>query len=178
MLITNSSYSSLGLFHRSKAAQQQVAMQAVNPELLKENVQDSYVANRIGETTEDPKGMMYTAALTVPTWFAIAKGMDVYANRSRGDFENTVHHKVGQFGDDVTNYVKNSSFGKSSFATSINNGFKSFKGFFKKNFVDRFKITRAFAYTPSKPELPMVIGRLMVWLVCSCLIIRNMVKNL
>ena len=34
-----------------QAAQQQVAMQAVNPELLKENVQDSYVANRIGETT-------------------------------------------------------------------------------------------------------------------------------
>ncbi len=142
-----------------QASQQQVAMQAVNPELLKENVQDSYVANRIGETTEDPKGMLYTAALTVPTWFAIAKGMDVYANKSRGDFENTVHHKVGQFGDDVTNYVKNSSFGKSSFATSINNGFKSFKVFFKKNFVDRFKITRAFAYTPSKPELPMVIGQ-------------------
>lgn len=142
-----------------QAAQQQVAMQAVNPELLKENVQDSYVANRIGETTEDPKGMMYTAALTVPTWFAIAKGMDIYANKSRGEFENTVHHKVGQFGDDVTNYVKNSSFGKSSFATSINNGFKSFKGFLKKNFVDRFKITRAMAYTPSRPELDMVKGQ-------------------
>ena len=142
-----------------QAAQQQVAMQAVNPELLKENVQDSYVANRIGETTEDPKGMMYTAALTVPTWFAIAKGMDVYSKKSRGDFENTVHHKVGQLGDDVTNYVKNSSFGKSSFATSINNGFKSFKGFLKKNFVDRFKITRAMAYTPSRPELDMVKGQ-------------------
>ncbi len=142
-----------------QASQQQVAMQAVNPELLKENVQDSYVANRIGETTEDPKGMLYTAALTVPTWFAIAKGMDVYANKSRGDFENTVHHKVGQFGDDVTNYVKNSSFGKSSFATSINNGFKSFKGFLKKNFVDRFRITRAMAYTPSRPELDMVKGQ-------------------
>ena len=142
-----------------QAAQQQVSMQAVNPELLKENVQDSYVANRIGETTEDPKGMMYTAALTVPTWFAIAKGMDIYSKKSRGDFENTVHHKVGQFGDDVTNYVKNSSFGKSSFATSINNGFKSFKGFLKKNFVDRFKITRAMAYTPSRPELDMVKGQ-------------------
>lgn len=142
-----------------QAAQQQVAMQAVNPELLKENVQDSYVANRIGETTEDPKGMLYTAALTVPTWFAISKGMDVYANKSRGEFESTVHHKVGQFGDDVTNYVKNSSFGKSSFATSINNGFKSFKGFLKKNFVDRFKITRAMAYTPSRPELDMVKGQ-------------------
>ena len=142
-----------------QAAQPQVAMQAVNPELLKENVQDSYVANRIGETAEDPKGMLYTAALTVPTWFAISKGMDYYSNKSRGDFNDTVHHTVGQLGDDVTNYVKNSSFGKSSFANSINNGFKNFKGFLKKNFVDRFRITRAMAYTPSKPELPMVIGQ-------------------
>ena len=142
-----------------QAAQPQVAMQAVNPELLKENVQDSYVANRIGETAEDPKGMLYTAALTVPTWFAISKGMDYYSNKSRGDFNDTVHHSVGQLGDDVTNYVKNSSFGKSSFANSINNGFKNFKGFLKKNFVDRFRITRAMAYTPSKPELPMVIGQ-------------------
>ena len=140
-------------------SQQQVPMQAVNPELLKENVQDSYVANRVSETTEDPKGMMYTAAITVPTWFTISKVMDIYANKSRGDFENTVHHKVGQFGDDVTNYVKNSSFGKSSFATSINNGFKSFKGFLKKNIVDRFRITRAMAYTPSRPELDMVKGQ-------------------
>ncbi len=142
-----------------QAGQPQVAMQAVNPELLKENVQDSYVANRIGETTEDPKGMLYTAALTVPTWFAISKGMDYYANKSRGDFTDTVHHKAGQFGDDVTGYVKNSRFGKSSFAKSVNNGFKNFKGFLKKNFVDRFRITRAMAYTPSKPELPMVIGQ-------------------
>lgn len=142
-----------------QAGQPQVAMQAVNPELLKENVQDSYVANRIGETAEDPKGMLYTAALTVPTWFAISKGMDYYSNKSRGDFNDTVHHTVGQLGDDVTNYVKNSSFGKSSFANSINNGFKNFKGFLKKNFVDRFRITRAMAYTPSKPELPMVIGQ-------------------
>ena len=70
----------------SQPGQQQVAMQAVNPELLKENVQDSYVANRLGETAEDPKGMLYTAALTVPTWFAISKGMDYYAKKSRGDF--------------------------------------------------------------------------------------------
>ena len=143
----------------SQPGQQQVAMQAVNPELLKENVQDSYVANRLGETAEDPKGMLYTAALTVPTWFAISKGMDYYAKKSRGDFDATVHHKVGQFGDDITSYVKNSRFGKSSFANSLNNGFNRFKGFLKKNFVDRFRITRAMAYTPSRPELDMVKGQ-------------------
>ena len=143
----------------SQAGQQQVAMQAVNPELLKENVQDTYVANRLSENADDPKAMLYTAALSVPTWFAISKGMDYYSNKSRGDFEATVHHKVGQFGDDVTGFVKNSSFGKSSFAHSLNNGFKNFKEFLKRNFVDRFRITRAMAYTPSKPELDMVKGQ-------------------
>lgn len=139
--------------------QSEVAMQAVNPELLKQNVQDSYVANRLSENSEDPMANLYTGAIAIPTWFAIAKGMDYYAKKSRGDFENTVHHNVGQFGDDVTSRVKNSRFGRSSFATSINNGFKNFKGFLKKNFVDRFRVTRAFAYTPSRPELDMVKGQ-------------------
>ena len=139
--------------------QSDVAMQAVNPELLKQNVQDSYVANRLSENSEDPKATLYTGAIAVPTWFAIAKGMDYYAKKSRGEFENTAHHTVGQFGDDLTSRVKNSKLGRSSFAASINSGFESFKGFLKKNFVDRFRITRAFAYTPSKPELDMVKGQ-------------------
>lgn len=137
----------------------QVPMQAVNPELLKENIQDSYVANRVSESTDDPKTMLITAGVAVPTWYAISQGMDHYAKKSRGEFEQTLHHKVGQFGDDVTNYVKNSRFGKSSFANSVNNGFGRFKGFLKRNFVDRFRITRAMAYTPSLPELDMVKGQ-------------------
>ncbi len=139
--------------------QPQVPMQAVNPELLKQNVQDTYVANRVSETTDDPKGMLYTAGIGIPAWFAISKGMDIYANKSRGNYENTIHYKVGQFGDDVTSYVKNSSFGKSNFATITNNGFKGIKHFFKQHIIDRFKITRAMTYTSSLPELDMVKGQ-------------------
>lgn len=137
----------------------QVPMQAVNPELLKENIQDSYVANRVSESTDDPKTMLITAGVAVPTWYAISQGMDHYAKKSRGEFEQTLHHKVGQFGDDITGYVKNSRFGKSGFVSSVNNGFKNFNGFLKRNFVDRFRITRAMAYTPSLPELDMVKGQ-------------------
>ncbi len=136
---------------------QQVPMQAVNPELLKQNVQDSYVSNRVSETTDDPKGMLYTGLLAIPSWFAIAKGMDKFAEKTRGDYDKTIYHKIGQFGDDVTSHVKNSAFGKSSFGQSLNNGFKSFKSFVRKNVIDRFKITRAMAYTPSRPENPMVL---------------------
>ncbi len=139
--------------------QQQVAMQAqgVDPELLKQNIQDSYVANRVSETTDDPKGMLYTALLAIPTWFGIAKGMDYFAQKTRNNYEDTIYNKVGQFGDDITSRVKSSSFGKSSFANSLVNGYKNFKKFVKEGIVDRFKITRAFAYTPSRPENHMVL---------------------
>lgn len=137
----------------------QIAMQSsINPELLKENIQDTYVANRVAETTDDPKAMLATAGIAVPAWFTISQGMDVYAKKSRGNFEDTIHHKIGQFGDDAVSRFQNSSIGKSSAVASVNKGFGKFKAFLKKNFIDRFRITRAMAYTPSKPELDMVKG--------------------
>lgn len=138
---------------------QQVPMQAINPELLKQNVQDSYVSNRVSETTDDPQGMIYTGLLAIPSWFAIAKGMDKFSEKTRGDYNNTIYHKVGQFGDDITNAVKNSAFGRSAFGQSINKGFKNLSEFFRKNLIDRFRITRAMAYTPSRPENAMVLSQ-------------------
>lgn len=90
---------------QSQNTQQQQAMQAANPELLKQNIQDSYVANRVSETTDDPKGMLYTAAIGVPAWFGITQGMDYVNKKCRGNYEDTVLYKVGNFGDKVSNYV-------------------------------------------------------------------------
>lgn len=142
--------------------QQGVPMEAgiqANPELLKEEIQDSYVGNRVSETTDDPKAMLYTGLIGIPTWYGIAKGMDYYAKKSRGNFEDTVHYKVGKFFDDLTDKYKNSSFGKSSFNQSVNDGFKSAKKFFREKIVDKSKILRAFFDTPSLPELDMVKGQ-------------------
>lgn len=137
---------------------QQLAMQAgINPELLKENIQDTYVANRVNDVAENTSP--YTiAAVGVPLWLAAAQGMDFYAKKSRGNFEDTVHHKIGQFGDNMVDSFQNSRFGKSGFWASVQNGGSRFKQFLKKNFVDRFAVTRAFAHTPSRPELEMVLG--------------------
>lgn len=136
----------------------QQAMQA-NPELLKENIQDTYVGNRVADTTSDLKGMLYTGAIAVPTWAAISQGMDYYAKKSRGNYEDTVHYKVGQFGDKATNYVKNSRFGQSDLGQGINSKFNNFKNFVKNKIVGKSRILRAFVYTPSKPELDMVKGQ-------------------
>lgn len=131
---------------------QQVAMQAsTNPELLKENIQDTYVGNRVTNTTEDPKGMMWTAGLTIPAWGALVIGMDKFAEHCRGDYEKTIPGKIGAWGDKVADKL-----GKNSFMQSIGKGYHSFKNFVRTKIVNKSAVLRAFADTPSQPELPMV----------------------
>ena len=144
---------------QQQIAQPQVPMQAVgmenvNPELLRENIQDTYVANRVADTTDDPKAMMGTAALMVPTWFAITQGMDVFAKHSRGAYENTLQYKIAKFGDKVAD----SSFAKSGFAQSVNNGIKSALNFVKTKIVDNSRLLRSMFYTPSIPENGMAVA--------------------
>ena len=138
--------------------QNQQSMQA-NPELLKQNIQDSYVGGRVTETTDDPKGMLATGAIAVPTWFAISQGMDYFANKSRGDYNATIQRKIGQFGDDVSNYVTNSKLAKSSFAQSISNKYGRLKNYINNKLIKNSKILNSFFNTPSKPELDMVKGQ-------------------
>lgn len=138
--------------------QNQQSMQA-NPELLKQNIQDSYVGGRVTETTDDPKGMLATGAIAVPTWFAISQGMDYFANKSRGDYNATIQHKIGQFGDDVSNYVTNSKLAKSSFAQSISKKYGRLKNYINNKLIKNSKILNSFFNTPSKPELDMVKGQ-------------------
>lgn len=139
------------------AQEQPVPMQAgipANPELLQENIQDTYVANRVADTTDDPKAMMGTAALMVPTWFALTQAMDKFAKHSRGDYEGTIQHKIAEFGDKVAD----SSFAKSSFMTSLGEKVKSFNNFVKTKIIDRSRITRALFNTPSLPENGMAVA--------------------
>ena len=140
--------------------QNQQSMQA-NPELLKQNIQDSYVGGRVAETADDPKGMLATGAIAVPTWFAISQGMDYYNKKCRGDFNDTVLHKIGKFGDDIADFTTQNKFAKSSFGQSIASGYNSVKKFIKNNIVGKSKILQAFAYTPSRPELGIVLDQYM-----------------
>lgn len=141
-----------GMVQPSQIQGGQVPMQAeINPEILKENVQDSYVANRVANTTDDPKAMMGTAALMVPTWFALTQGMDVFAKHSRGPWENTVQYKIAKFGDRVAD----SSFAKSTPVTKLGEWLKASGNYIKTHILDKSKITRAIMETPSVPENAM-----------------------
>lgn len=140
--------------------QNQQSMQA-NPELLKQNIQDSYVGGRVAETADDPKGMLATGAIAVPTWFAISQGMDYYNKKCRGDFNDTVLHKIGKLGDDIADFTTQNKVAKSPFGQSIAKGYKSVSSFIKDKIVGKSKILQAFVYTPSRPELGIVLDQYM-----------------
>lgn len=95
--------------------------------------------------------MMWTAGLTLPAWYAIAKGMDKYAEQCRGDYEKTIPGKIGAWGDRVSDKL-----GKNSFMQSLGKGYRSCRKFIREKIVDKSRILRAFCDTPSKPELSMV----------------------
>lgn len=131
--------------------QQGVPMQAgipANPELLKEDIQDTYVANRVANTTDDPKAMLGTAGLLLPTWLLITQSMDQFAKHSTGDYEKTIQYKIGKFGDSVVD----SQFAKSSFGQTLTNAYKSVARFMKEKIIDKTRLTRAAFYTPSLAE--------------------------
>ena len=140
-----------------QAYQQQVTMEAgipANPELLKENIQDTYVANRVANTTDDPKAMMATAGLMLPTWFVLTQAMDKFAKHSRGEYENTLQYKIAKFGDRVAD----SSLMKSGFMQSIGKGLRSVGKFFKTKIIDQTRLTRALWNTPSMPTNHMAMA--------------------
>lgn len=148
-----------GFGMQSNAAPQSLpAMQGerIDPEKLKQNIQDSYVASRLGQL-EDINPIQQ-AAVAVPVWYGLAQSMDKFAEKCRGSYADTIQYRMGAFGDRVSEGISNSKFGKSGFAKWLNNTFSSAKTSVK-NFLNKSAVFRAFDKTPSKPELPIVLGQ-------------------
>ena len=134
--------------------QPQQSMQGVNPELLKEQAQDTYVANRVGQMTEiNP---IQQGLISIPVWYGLAQIMDKFAKKCRGNYEDTIQYKITNAGDRITDSFQNSSIGKSDAVKTVNTKLKDFKSSFRTKIIDKSAVLRAFFDTPSKPELEMV----------------------
>lgn len=80
-----------------QSAGQPVSMQAVNPELLRENVQDSYVSNRLKASEgTNPFAMLGVGA---GVWYGLGQLMDRFNPKCAGDYKDTVFGKLGGWGD-------------------------------------------------------------------------------
>lgn len=76
---------------------QQVPMQAVNPELLRENVQDSYVSNRL-KASEGTNPLLMLGVGT-GVWYGLGQFMDYFNPKCAGKYETSVLGKLGKWGD-------------------------------------------------------------------------------
>lgn len=128
----------------------------IDPEKLKQNIQDSYVASRLGQL-EDINPIQQLG-VAVPVWYGLAQSMDKFAEKCRGSYADTIQYRMGAFGDRVSEGVSNSKFGKSGFANWLKNTYSSTAKSVK-NFLNKSAVFRAFDKTPSKPELPIVLGQ-------------------
>lgn len=129
----------------------------IDPEKLKQNIQDSYVASRLGQL-EDINPIQQLG-VAIPVWYGLAQSMDKFAQKCRGaSYTDSVQYKMGAFGDRVSEGISNSSFGKSGFANWLKNSYNSATTSIKK-FFNKSAVYRAFDKTPSKPELPIVLGQ-------------------
>ncbi len=123
------------------AGQQQVPMQAVNPELLKPNVQDSYVANR-AKASED-NNPFAVLGVGAAVWYALAQAMDKFNPKCAGDYETSALGKIGGFGDKI------------STDTYVGRKFETFCNWFKKKFTNlsgKSKIAYTLQNHATRPE--------------------------
>ena len=106
-------------------SQQQVAMQAVNPELLNQTVQDSYVSNRV-KASQDTNPLV-TLGVGSALWYGIAQGMDKFNPKCEGEYSKTILGKVGGWGD---RFTKKTWVGKKldQFAGWVSRGFDRLAG--------------------------------------------------
>ena len=96
----------------------------IDPEKLKQNIQDSYVASRLGQL-EDINPIQQLG-VAIPVWYGLAQSMDKFAQKCRGaSYTDSIQYKMGAFGDRVSEGISNSSFGKSGFANWLKNSYNS-----------------------------------------------------
>lgn len=136
---------------------QQAAMQGVDPEKVKQRIDENYTVNRLKQMEQND--MLKQYALAVPIWYGLCQSMDVFAKACRGEYKDSIQYRMGNFGDELVNTVNNTKLGQSGFAKGVNKGFKSFGRWFRNNIVEKSAILRSFDRTPTVPYHAMVRGQ-------------------
>ena len=82
---------------QAQLAPMQPSMQAVDPALLNQTVQDSYVSNRLKASNDS--NPVATAAVGAGIWYGIAQAMDKFGPKCEGEYNKTILGKIGGWGD-------------------------------------------------------------------------------
>lgn len=124
--------------------QAQIDMSKIN-----EAAADSYLGQRISSFEDIDPLVQY--GVTIPTWIVINQAMDRYLAACRGDYNSSIIHKFGSFGDKVSHVLFDNPVGQ-----KLNSVANKGKKLFKTKVYDNSALIRAFDKTPSIPELGLV----------------------
>jgi len=75
------------------------AMQGVTADKIKQNADNSYIANRLNASKEaDPRAVL---GATAGTWYLLSQGMDRFNPKCGGEYEKSILGRLGAFGDKI-----------------------------------------------------------------------------
>ena len=84
----------------------------IDREKLKENVDNSYLANRVKASSGEETNPLLYAGTGAAIWYGISQGMDVFNKKCATDYEKSIFGELGAFGDRITNSWNNTAVGK------------------------------------------------------------------
>ena len=133
---------------QAQLAPMQPSMQAVDPALLNQTVQDSYVSNRLKASNDS--NPVATAAVGAGIWYGIAQAMDKFGPKCEGEYNKTILGKIGGWGD---RFTKNTAVGRKldQFANWVSTKFDKLAGKSKIAYTLKHHSTQpewSFAKTP------------------------------
>ncbi|MDR1327599.1 MAG: hypothetical protein LBJ74_04255, partial [Heliobacteriaceae bacterium] len=125
----------------------------VNPEILRQNAQDSYVGGRTKQIIENDT--LAQVAISVPIWYGLCQSMDYFAKKCRGkDYEKTIQGKMGAWGDGVAHKLTTGKTTSGPVA-GFNKAWGQFTTFLSDKVVNKSGVLRAFRDTPAEPTNKM-----------------------
>jgi hypothetical protein len=127
--------------------------QPVNPEALKQTVNDSYIGGNVSKFAEE--NPMHQIALMLPITVGVGALMNAFSEKVHGNYNNSALYKIGRVGDKITDTVNNSRFGGAAKGTM--RGFGQLGTWLNKNIVDNVDVMKAVRDTPSQPTNKLVV---------------------
>lgn len=124
---------------------------------VKDRAENNYTSSRLTELLGEDYEKK--ALLSIPIWYGIAQGMDKFAEKCRGNYDNTVLYRIGDFGDRMASKFDSSAVGKSSVTKGVKGFFKGIGKFYNEKMLPNSAILRSLKHTPSVPEHSMVLGQ-------------------
>jgi len=97
------------------------------------------------------EGMLGDLRLTLPLWFVLGKGVDLYNNKCAGDYATSLPAKIGRFGDKIAN----SKLGTNSFVQGLGTKYAKAKDFAKTRWMNNSTILRNLMENSTVPEWEM-----------------------